>query len=116
MIYSSEDRGGACIVKFDGDLSGNRDQELRRMFVELRRDEKSKVAADMSQVGYLDSAVLGTLVWGMKNLRETGGDFRMFGLQSFVLDVFQITRLDQAFRIFETEGEALASFAEGAGA
>ena len=112
MIYSSEDRDSACIVKFDGDLSGNRDQELRRMFVELRRDEKSKVAADMSQVGYLDSAVLGTLVWGMKNLRETGGDFRMFGLQSFVLDVFQITRLDQAFRIFDSEAEVLASYAE----
>jgi anti-sigma B factor antagonist len=110
MIYEIDDRGDQCVVKFQGDLSGSKDQELRRLFVELRRGDNAKVAADMREVGYLDSAVLGTLVWGMKNLREAGGDFRMFGLQEFVHDIFKITRLDQAFQIFATEDEALGSY------
>ena len=112
MIYTSEDRGSASVVRFTGDLSGSKDMDLRKMFVELRRGEKSRVAADMSQVGYLDSAVLGTLVWGMKNMREAGGDFRMFALHDFVREIFSITRLDAAFQIFDTEDEAVQSYSE----
>jgi anti-anti-sigma regulatory factor len=55
--------------------------------------------------------VLGTLVWGMKNLREAGGDFRMFGIHDFVQRLFTITQLDRAFRVFEEEDEAVASYA-----
>jgi len=110
MGYVVEQRGETKVVRFDGDLSGSKEQELRRMFVELRQDDTPRVVADMTQVSFMDSAVLGTLVWGMKNLREAGGDFRMYGLQDFVRDIFAITQLNQAFRIYASEGEALESF------
>jgi anti-sigma B factor antagonist len=111
MAYTIEQKVDTKVVRFDGDLSGSKEQELRRLFVELRKDESvPRVVADMTQVSFLDSAVLGTLVWGMKNLREAGGDFRMFGLQEFVKDIFAITQLNQAFRIYASESEALASY------
>ena len=73
-------------------------------------ENKDQVAVDMTKVGFMDSTVIGVLVWGMKNLREVGGDYRLFGLTDAVAKLFAITRLDQAFRIFPTEGEAVASF------
>jgi anti-sigma B factor antagonist len=110
MQYILEDRGAVAVLRFDGDLGGSDEAELKKLFVELRRQGKDSVAVDMTRVGFMDSTVIGVLVWGMKNLREVGGDYRLFGLTEPVAKLFAITRLDQAFRIFPTEDEAVASF------
>ena len=110
LKYILEERAPAWIVRFDGDLGGQDDKELRKLFVMLVADQKANVVADMSNVTFLDSTILGTLVWGMKNLREAGGDFRMIGLHDFVKRLFNITQLDRAFRVFDTESEAAASY------
>jgi len=110
LNYFEEERPNCLIVRFDGDIAGQDDKELRKMFVSLVSEGKRKVVADLSRVSFLDSIILGTLVWGMKNLREAGGDLRMFGLHAFVNRLFDITQLDRAFRIFETEDEAVASY------
>jgi len=110
LNYFEEERPNCLIVRFEGDIAGQDDKELRKMFVTLVGEGKHNVVADMSRVSFLDSIILGTLVWGMKNLRESDGDMRMFGLHSFVLRLFDITQLDRAFRIFATEDEAVASY------
>ena len=84
--------------------------ELKRLFVDLATDGRVNAIGDMSKVSFLDSTVLGTLVWGMKNLREREGDFRMFGLHDFLRRLFEITQLDRAFRIFDSESDAITSY------
>ena len=110
MDYIIEDVGTVAVVRFDGDLGGGDDAELKKLFVRLRQDGKTKVVADMSKVEFMDSTVIGLLVWGMKNLREVGGDWRMFGIRGAVLKIFQVTHLDRAFQPFAAESEALESF------
>ena len=110
MDYIIEDVGTVAVVRFDGDLGGGDDADLKKLFVRLRQDGKTNVVADMTKVEFMDSTVIGLLVWGMKNLREVGGDWRMFGIRGAVLKIFQVTHLDRAFQIFHSEEEALASF------
>lgn len=110
LNYFEEERPNCLIVRFDGDIAGQDEKELRKLFVKVVGQGKKNVVADMSRVSFLDSIILGTLVWGMKNLREGDGDLRMFGLHAFVNRLFDITQLDRAFRIFETEDQAVASF------
>ncbi|MDJ0522254.1 MAG: STAS domain-containing protein [Planctomycetota bacterium] len=111
MDYIIEDVGTVSIVRFDGDLGGGDDADLKHLFVLLRQQGKTNVVADMTKVGFMDSTVIGLFVWGMKNLREVGGDWRMFGISGAVLKIFEITHLDRAFQIFHSESEALESFA-----
>lgn len=111
LNYLEEERPSCLVVRFDGDIAGQDDKELRKLFVGLVSGGKYRVVADMTRVSFLDSIILGTLVWGMKNLREAGGDFRMFGLHAFVKRLFDITQLDRAFRIYETEEDAVAGYA-----
>ncbi len=111
MDCSIEDIGSATVVRFDGDLAGSDDADIKKLFVQLRQEGKTNVVADMTKVKFLDSTVIGLLVWGMKNFREVGGDWRMFGIAGPVLKIFEITHLDRAFRIFHSEAEALESFA-----
>jgi len=110
MEYLIESKGQATVLRFAGDLGGSDESDLKKMFIELRREGATKVAVDMTQVDFMDSTVIGLFVWGMKNLREAGGDLRMFGLHAFVHRLFDITQRDRAFKIFESEDEAVASF------
>ncbi len=110
MDYDVDDHPAVRVIRFAGDLGSHDDPELKRMFVGLANEKRVRVAADMSKVTFLDSTALGTLVWGMKNLREADGDFRMFALQGFVERLFHLTSLDQAFRIFETEEQCVRSY------
>ena len=110
LNYQEEDRPSCVVVRFDGDIAGQDDRELRKLFIRLANEGRHDVVADMGRVSFLDSIILGTLVWGMKNLREAGGDLRMFGLHAFVKRLFDITQLDRAFQIFDSEDEAVASF------
>ena len=71
---------------------------------------KTRIAADMTKVSFLDSIILGTLVWGMKKMRDAGGDWRLFGLHAFVRRLFDITQLDKAFQLFDDEESAVSSY------
>jgi len=110
LSYTVEERPSCVVVRFESDFASQDDKELRALFVHLSDDGKTRVVADMTRVTFLDSIILGTLVWGMKNLREAGGDWRPFGLHSFVQRLFDITQLDRAFAIFPDEASAVASF------
>lgn len=110
MIYVTEERRQVVIVRFTGDLSLQNDQDVRKMFVELLDGNHYNIAADLSQVGFLDSGVLGILVSGKGKMQQNGGDFRLFSLTPFVKQLFSITSLDSVFRIFDSEPEAFSSF------
>ena len=110
MQYLIENQGQAAVLRFDGDLAASDEADLKKMFIELRREGATKVAVDMSNVDFMDSTVIGLFVWGMKNLREVGGDFRLFGLSEPVRKIFEITHLDRAFYILPSESDTLESF------
>lgn len=65
---------------------------------------------DLAEVTFIDSAALATLVHGMKSSRAVGGDLRICNLQSPVRTIFELTRLDKAFAVFDSRGAAVVSF------
>lgn len=84
---------------------------LRQLFEEAARDGAPQVVFNMADVPYLDSAGLGSLVNGLKQLQERGGDLRLAALQDRVRDLLEVTHLNRALKAFNAEAEAAASFA-----
>jgi anti-sigma B factor antagonist len=111
MQYDTDERPAARIVRFAGDIGSSDEHELKTLFVRLKEDAAVQAVFDMGKVGFLDSTALGTLVWGLKNLREAGGDLRLCGLTGFVRRLFEMTGLDKAFQVFEDCEQAVQSFA-----
>ena len=68
------------------------------------------LVVNLSQVHFLDSSGLSTLVHGLKLARELGGDLRLCSLQQPVRMIFEMTRLDQVFEIFSQEADAIHAF------
>ncbi|MFM8321491.1 MAG: STAS domain-containing protein [Chloroflexota bacterium] len=71
---------------------------------------KAHLVISLAGVNFIDSTALATLVQGLKHCREFGGDLHLCGMQQPVQIIFELTRLDKAFAIFNTEEEALIPF------
>lgn len=70
-----------------------------------------QIVVDLSNVMFVDSSGLATLVQAMKQCRQHNGDVRLSGLQQPVRIIFELTRLDKVFQIFEHTTGAVHSFA-----
>src|SRR5580704_15129875 len=95
------------------DLSGDidfanspkvRDSVLR----EIRESNTPRVMMNLSQVRYLDSSGVASLVEGLKASRDLGSRFILFGLSTSAREVLQLSRLIKVFEICDNEEQALA--------
>lgn len=74
---------------------------------------KNQVVLDLSQVEYMSSAGLRELVSALKRIQRgavRGGDLRLAALSDRVQEVLELAGLDEIFKIYETQVEAVGSF------
>ena len=95
------------------DISGNIDlsqsPEVRKVVLkEMREDRVPRVVLNLTDVNYIDSSGIASLVEGLKASRELGSRFILFGLSTNAREVLQISRLLSFFEIYENEAQALA--------
>jgi len=64
------------------------------------------IIVDLSEVPYIDSSGIATLVEGLQWSHTSSKKFRLVGLTPTVKDIFEIARLLQVFEVFDTLGEA----------
>jgi anti-sigma B factor antagonist len=70
----------------------------------------SNIVVDLSDVDFIDSTALATLIQGMKRARSNQGDIRLSGLRQPVRMVLELTRLDKMFEIYVGSEEAIRAF------
>jgi len=66
------------------------------------------VLVDLSDATFIDSTTLGVLIGTVRKLRPLGGIVAIVCRDPNICRIFEITRLDQVFPIFETTDEGLA--------
>jgi anti-anti-sigma factor len=69
-----------------------------------------KIIVDLSECEFIDSTFLGTIVIASKKITESGGELRLAGIQPVVQSMFQLTKMNRIFKIFENREDALQSF------
>ncbi len=98
---------GSLIFDINGDFdtrsAGPAKEEIRAAILE---GEKS-VIINLENVGYIDSAGLGTLVSALKTAKENNGNVCLTGLTAQVKMVVELTRLHHVFDIFPNVEAAL---------
>lgn len=102
------DENGTPLLIFEGELvSGDADKRLESEFHRLIGQGCKQVVIDLSQVTYIDSSVLGKLVYGHSLLRSKGGRLRLVNPPRRVMDLLKVTRLISVFEIFGSREQAL---------
>ena len=101
------DQDGWAILTVSGEIDIATAPSLRERLHGLLADDKHQLVVDLDDVGFLDSTALGVLVGVLKRARSQGGEVRIVCTQPRVRKVFEITRLDSAFDLFDSVDEAV---------
>lgn len=96
------------------DLSGEIDfansPEVRQSVLrEIREAHTPRLVLNLSQVRYIDSSGVASLIEGLKASRDLGSRFILIGLSTSAREVLQLSRLLKVFEIYENEEQGLAS-------
>lgn len=110
MEISTREKGKVLVFDIKGDLDAKSATVLKDRINEKITEGKAMILINLTEVPYMDSAGLGVLVSGLKNANRLSGDLRIWGLQDEVKSIFELTRLNKVFQIFEDENSALVSF------
>ncbi len=99
LEVSVEQRNGVVILRPVGDVDLNCSPVLRAELMQAQASKPSKLIVDLTDVLYMDSSGVATLVEAMKGMRQSGGTLVLCNLQQRVLSIFEIARLDIVFKI-----------------
>ena len=96
----------ATILHISGDIDLRSSPKLRGIFLELVDNQPARIILDLSEVGYIDSSGVGTIVELKRRVMRHKHNVILVGLQERVRSLFEITRLDKFFDIAATIDEA----------
>lgn len=77
------------------------DALLSKQQESLAAGESIKLVLDLSEVKFIDSVALGTLVVLLRRIKEGKGRLAMAGLGGHCLRVMQVTGLEKVFELYE---------------
>jgi anti-anti-sigma factor len=112
LTITEHEAGDVTVLTLSGQiLLDDGDLAFRKRIHELIDRGRAQVVVDMSGVTYIDSAGIGMIAGKLKTLREHGGDMKLANLTTRGQRVFGMAKLLMMFETFDTEAEAVKSFA-----
>jgi anti-sigma B factor antagonist len=93
------------LVLYEGEV------EFRKYIDSLVADSRVKIVVNLHDVDYIDSAGVGSLVAKYLSVRRKGGNVKLLHLSARSHRVMGITRLLSVFETYDSEEEALQSYA-----
>jgi len=102
-------RDGDCsVVYVAGDIDLSTSPKLRETILDLfQKRKQNKVVVNLSEVNYVDSSGIASLVEGLQEARKKNARFVLVGLNEGPRHVLELTRLLNVFEIAGSEEEAL---------
>lgn len=97
------------VLRLKGDVDMNSSSDVRGALGDVFRQCGKGTPAlfiDLSQVRYMDSSGIATLVEAMQNCMKQGSRLRLVELSPAVRDVFELARLSGIFEIFASMDDA----------
>ena len=99
--------GGCLIVRVAGELDVATAPLLREHIIGQLGLGQTKMVIDMSRVPFVDSAGLSALIVAHHEATARGGSIRLACAPRSVLRVFEITRMDRLFELYDDVCDAL---------
>lgn len=103
--------GGVTVLDLEGRIVlGEESNAFRERVKGLLANNHKKIVLNMSNVSYIDSAGLGTLVATFHSARSQGGTLKLCNLGSKFKEVLQVTKLMTVFDVYDSDTAAVQSF------
>ncbi len=112
MQIEEREVGEVLILDLSGKLTiGEGDELLKDKINSLVQQGRRKLVLNLAGVPYIDSAGLGEIVHTYTTVSRQGGKLKLLNLTKRIQDLLAITKLLTVFDTFDSEQEAVQSFA-----
>lgn len=108
MKYPVCDHGNFTVISLTGEVDLNFSPQAREQILKCLKQNKN-LLVDLSQVEYIDSSGVASLVEGYQLARQQKQQFALVGVSRAVMQVLQLARLDKVFPIFDSMDAATAA-------
>ena len=107
MTVKVRNLNSITILDCSGDVDLYSSPTLREALLADIKPGGPSVLVNMTDVSYIDSSGIATLVEGLQLTRQTKTRLGLFGLRPNARSVLELARLHKVFTIFQTEAEAV---------
>lgn len=108
MKYPESEKNGFMIISLVGEVDLNYSPVAREQILKYLKQKKD-VLVDLSQVIYIDSSGIASLVEGFQLARQQKLFFALVGVSRAAMQVLQLARLDKVFPIYPDIDAAVAA-------
>jgi anti-sigma B factor antagonist len=107
--------GDVMVLDLRGRITlGEGDELLKDKVNSLINQGQKKLVLNLADVPYIDSAGLGEIVRTYTTVSRQGGSLKLLNLTKRITDLLSITKLLTVFETFDSEADAVKSFAASA--
>ncbi len=99
--------GKYLVVSLRGELDVESSQEMKNEVRKQISSEAPNVVIDLTNVSYVDSSGLGTLIALQKDARFNGGSLSIVGASQQIRRVMKMTNLDKLFELYDNLNEVI---------
>lgn len=96
--YNTKEESGYAIIELDGEVDLSCSPDARKQILECLSEGKN-LLIDLSQVTYIDSSGVASLVEGYQTAKKKSLQFGLVGVSEAAMNVLQLARLDKVFPI-----------------
>ena len=109
MSVENKNHGVAIVLKISGEIDLYNAMDFKDT-IKARADENKNVVLNMKGVTYIDSSGIGSIIASFSDVKKAGGTLKLCEINDAVKQIFELTKLESFFEIFESEELALESY------
>ena len=102
-------RDDVVILQLAGEIDMHCSTELRGELLEISQNPPAQTIINMSEVDFMDSSGVAVLIEALQLHRRNNGRLKLVGINQRVRSIFEVSRLDTVFEIYDSENEAVSS-------
>lgn len=99
----------ARVIDIKGDITAQSEDVLMDAYGRASADGAKSIILNFSTLDYMNSGGIGLLVTLLVRAQRQRQGVLAYGLSDHYQQIFELTRLDEAVKIHDTEAEALAA-------
>ncbi|MER3429708.1 MAG: anti-sigma factor antagonist [Blastocatellia bacterium] len=112
LRINNRNERGVNVLDLSGPIAlGESNRKLHNAIRDLLADRQNNILLNLENVTLIDSSGLGEMVAAYASTERNGGVLKLFGLSDRFIELMTMTKLYTVFEVFDTEAEALSSFA-----
>jgi len=99
IVIDAQPESAALVLRVSGEVDMHTSPQMRQALQDALAARPARLILDLTEVGYMDSSGVGTIVEAKRHADRQGGRVVLANLQARVRSVLEITQLDRFFVI-----------------